>query len=411
MPRLQLVLTNFDIAFLILCGINAILLFAGVGRFAIYNAVDSVLHLLFPKLSIKYNYRKYYPGFIKNLNGETMKAFQTTRDEYYPEYGPFHERFGDFFLRFPFFSLTIFLLLVPMMVHVLEPHYLAAIQALKAQYPAIPSTVWVPAKSWLFKLFAILFFAPFSSVHSTQVTLYAIVVYPFLVLIKSLAVGYRYTRSLIPAVFYSVMFALLFMLEVLLIYVGFLPMFHQGLTPFIENAAGLKQLIFWTPIKMKIYLDFILAPVVIVLPLVTTIGSYILAKNEVKEGVDDTNYLVLFYKTGIAYMYGPIFGGIFPKLKAESRAIRNERRINEILVICMYLESCVCVAGTGYAYFNIAQKSHISSGGIVMGLIVLLLFVPLIVFSSSGFQSYFLDKAVLYWKTIKETFVKDGVRV
>lgn len=411
MPRLQLILTDIDILFLIICLINGILLFTGVGRFAIYNAVDSVLHLFFPKLSLKYDYRKYYPGFIKTPSGETMKAFRTTRDEYYPEYGPVHERIGDFFLRFPFFSITIFLLLVPLLARLFQPYFVSAMTALQTQFPGMPPVTWSPAKSWLFKAFAILFFIPFSSVHSTQVSFYAIVVYPFLAMLKGMGVAYRYVKDLIPAVFFSSLFLMLFTVEVTLIYVGFLPMFHQGLMPFIESAPGLKELVFWSPIKMKFYLDFILTPVVVVVPLVTSIGGYILAKNSVNEDTDDTNYLVLFYKTGISYLYGPIFGRIFPRLGEESRGIRDERRINEILVICMYLESCVCVIGTAYAYLNIAKTAHIPLSGIITGLLVMVVFVPLIVFSTNGFQSFFLDKGIDHWKAMKETFVKQGVRV
>lgn len=403
--------TDLDIAVFILLLINAILLFSGMGRFAVYNAVDSVLHLFFPKLSLKYNYRKFYPGFIKNASGETYSTFRTSRDEYFPVYGPFHQRFGDFLWRFPWFSVTLFVMLGPFVLGVLEPYFQSFMKLLHSAYPGLPLAVFKPSSSLLFRIFMILFLLPFSSLHTTQVSAYAVVIYPFMVLLKSISFSFRYLKDFIPAVIFTCLFVILFLMEVLLIYVGFLPMFHQGLTPFIESAPGLKQFIFWYPIKFKVFLDLVLVPLVVVVPLVTTIGSYILAKHDEQNPADttsttdNTNYLVLFYKTGISYLYGPLLGAFFPRLKAESKVIRDERKINEILVIGMYLESGVCIAGTGFAYLTIAKSSHIAPSGIIMGMLVLLLFVPLIVFSSSGFQAFFLDKAVLRWASIRQKFI------
>jgi hypothetical protein len=410
MGPMNFYVNNLDIIVFVICLLNALLLFTGMGRFAIYNALDSVLYLFFPKISLKYNYRKFYPNFVKRSNGEIYPTFQTSRDEYYPEAGPFHQRAGDFFLRFPFLTLTVFMMLAPFMVGVFGPYFQEVMRFLHERYPSVPMHVIQPSVSPLFRLFALLFFLPFSSIHTTQISLYALVVFPFAVLFKFLGFAYRYVKIFVPAVCFSCLFALLFFLEVLLIYVGFLPMFHQGLTPFIESAPGLKQFIFWYPIKFKIFADLILAPLVIVVPLVTTIGSYILAKHD-EEKDDETNFIVLFYKTGISYLYGPLLGAFFPKLKSESREVRNQRKINEILVIGMYLESLVCVVGTAFAYLTVAKTAHISPSGIVMGILVLLLFVPLIVFSSSGFQSFFLDTAIKYWSNLRKILVVRGDEV
>ena len=102
---------------------------------------------------------------------------------------------------------------------------------------------------------------------------------------------------------------------------------------------------------------------------------------------------------------------IFPRLAEEARVVREERKINEVLVVGMYLESLVCVAGTGYAYYSLGKASNVPVSGMFLGILVLIVFVPLIVFSSNGFQSYFLDKTITFGAKIKEFYssAKKGI--
>jgi hypothetical protein len=395
-PQATLYFTDLDAVILAILVINGILLFTGFGRFALFNAIDSVFYLFFPKLALKFDHRKYFPSFMKNKEGETMKAFRTPRDEFYPAAGPLYERIGDFLLRFPFFSLSFFLLIGPFFVSLYAPYFKAVADILHKWYPGLPTVGAIPSATWQFRLFIILFFLPFSSLHTAQVSIHALILAPFAVL---RAVFY-FAREAVPPVFCSVCFLVLFLMEITLIYTGFLPLFHQGAVPFLESGPGLKQFIFWSPIKFKIFVDMIPLPVVVVVPLITTIGSYILAKHGDKEG--DNNYIILFYKTGIAYFYAPLLSRIFPRLGEESVTVRQERRINEILVMGMYLESFVCIAGTGYAYYSLAQTNHVPFSGIFLGILILFVFVPLIVFSSNGFQSFFLDKSLMLWNRILE---------
>jgi hypothetical protein len=400
LPSTGFYYTTIDIVILCFAIVNAILLITGIGKFAIFNAIDSVFYLFFPKLSLKYDFRKYYPPLIKKYDGETMPAFRTPRDDYYPEYGPLYERIGDFILRFPLFSLTFFVAFAPVLTNMYGPYLNALLALMRQLYPGLPTIKWNPYIPTLFRLSIVLFFITFSSFHTAKVSVYAIVVYPIIFLLKLPGRLYQLMRVSVPPVLFPLLFVLLFASEVLIIYTGFLPLFHQGLIPFIENGPGLKQFIFWVPIKFKVYIDLILAPIVIVVPLITTIGSYVLAKHNTKEEQGDINYLVLFYKTGIAYFYAPLFGKIFPRLSDESRAVRKERRINEILVLSMYIESLTCIAGTSYAYYHLSTISHIPFAGMAVGLMILVVFVPLIVFSSNGFQSYFLDTSFMIWEKV-----------
>ena len=165
------------------------------------------------------------------------------------------------------------------------------------------------------------------------------------------------------------------------------------------------------PIKFRIYVDLVLASIVVVVPLITTIGSYILSQHDNRGEEKKINYVVLFYRTGISYLYAPILAKVFPKLGEEARGVRDERKINEILVMGMYLESLVCVAGMAYAYVNLAQHSQVPMGGILLGILVLIVFVPLIIFSSNGFQSYFLDKTIIIAEEIKQILVSKKGKV
>ncbi|MHB9155244.1 MAG: hypothetical protein ACYC5N_06055 [Endomicrobiales bacterium] len=393
-------LTGLDIAVLLLVLINFILLFVGMGRFAIYNAIDAFLYLFFPRFSLKVNYKKYFPRFTKDLEGNIAKTFQTSRDECAPDFGPLHERVGDFILRTPFFSVLIFLVFKPLVTF----YFNTVGRFIASYYPLFSTVDWSSAYGVIGRLFIVFFFLPFSSLHAIQISTYALIVFPVLAVFRGVVLLYRLLVwiivKILPFFFFLAIFLLLFCSEILINYVGFLPMFHKGILPFIDAAEGLKQFIFWSPIKFKIYLDLILLPLVIVIPFITSVGSYILAKADAKKNNEDVNFLVLFYKTGIAYFYEPILGSIFPNLRVESRIVRSERKINEILVICMYLESFVCVAGMGYAYYTVAAANGLPLSGIGIGLVVLLLFVPLIVFSTNGFQSHFLDTATRYWDRI-----------
>jgi len=390
-PGFDFFLSDLGIAVLIFTAINVILLFIGVGKLAIFGALDSLIYLFAPAFALKSDYLKYYPGYIKDKDGKTKKTFRTPRDEFYPGYAPFHERLGDFCLRFPLFSFTFFLLLSPLLAKHVGPYFDKVVELITP----LSKLGWVPYKSNLFRLFVILFFMPFSSIHSTLVSVYTVIVYPLKTLFK----------AVLPMCLFVCMFVLLFALEVTLIYVGFLPLFHQGIIPFLDAGAGLKQFIFWMPVKFRIYVDLILAPIVIVVPLITTIGSYILSRHDAVEGEKKIDYVVLFYRTGISYLYAPLLSKIFPKLGEEARQIREERKINEMLVVGMYLESLVCVAGTGYAYVSLAKTSNVPLSGILLGILVLVVFVPMIVFSSNGFQSFFLDKAITVGEKIRESIV------
>lgn len=390
---------SVDFYFYLIIAVTAGLQIAGFGRFALFGIIDSIVHLFFPGLSLKYDFRKYYPALIKNSAGETMKAFRTPRDEYYPSHGPLPERIGDFLMRFPFFSLTLFVFVVPFCTTKYASGMAALTTVLRKYIPAMPSLSGMPVAPELFPLFIVLFFLPFASLHSAQVSLQAIFLFPFAVFFKTTGKTYQFLRMTVPPVLCTLIFVFLFIAEITLIYAGFLPLFHQGIIPFLENAPGLKQFIFWVPVKFKIYLDLVLVPVVVVVPLITTIGSYILAHHDDKEG--KTNYIVLFYKTAIAYLYAPLLLRLFPRMQEESAAVRKERRINEILVLGMFLESIATVAGMGYAYFSLSRTNNVPMSGVILGMLILLVFIPLIVFSSCGFQSFFLDKSVYYWGIIR----------
>lgn len=400
LTTVDFLLTGLDIIIISLVLINLILLVIGMGKFAIFNAIDAFLYLLVPKFALKYDYKKYFPKFTKDREGNIVKTFQTNRDELFPSYGPIHERLGDFLLRIPLFSVLIFLVARPLITF----YFNTIGKYIASYYPVLSHMDWTSAYGILGRLFMILFFLPFSSVHSAQLSAYALVVFPVLVLLKGLGYVYRIIvwllTKVVPFSFFLSIFLLLFASEILINYVGFLPMFHKGIIPFLDNAVGLKQFVFWAPIKFKIYLDLVLIPLVVVIPFITSVGSYILAKADAEKKNEEVNFMVLFYKTGIAYLYEPIFGGIFKNMREESRVVRSERRINEILVICMYLESFVCVAGTGYAYYSVAKASNLPMSGIAIGLVVLMTFVPMIVFSSNGFQSHFLDIASNWGKRV-----------
>ncbi|MBN1822721.1 MAG: hypothetical protein JW803_00215 [Endomicrobiales bacterium] len=404
-PNFTLYVTDLDLILLVFALINLFLLFVGVGKYAIFSAIDSIVYLFFPKFAVKYDYRRFYPGFIKDDKGKVKKAFSTSRDEHFPGHGPFNERLVDFFLRFPFFSLTFFVLFAPICAKIAGPVFNRLLEVVSSQFPELAVSGWMPSASVLFRVFIILFFVPFASIHSTLASVYTIVLYP-------LGMTYRGTawflKKMLPLAGFFCLFALLYTAEITLIYVGFLPLFHKGLIPFVDGGEGLRQFIFWMPIKFKIFLDLVLVPIVVVVPLITTIGSYILSRHDARKEGHNIDYVVLFYRTGISYLYAPLLSKIFPKLAEEARAVRDERRINEILVLGMYLESIVCVSGMAYAYLNMSKASGVPIGGILMGILVLIVFVPLIVFSSNGFQSYFLDKTVLTWKKVQDEILSIG---
>ncbi len=395
-PNTTIFLTPPDILALVFAALNIILLFIGVGKLAIFGALDSLVYLIVPKFAIKYDHMKYYPWHIKEEDGKVKKAFKTPRDIYYPGIAPLHERLGDFILRFPLFSLTFFVMFAPFAAKFVGPYFDKVMELLGP----ITKLGWMPSSSGLFRIFVILFFLPFSSIHSTLVSFYTLIVYPIKVIFN----------VIVPPCIFACVFVLLFMLEVTLIYVGFLPLFHQGIIPFIDAGTGLKQFVFWMPIKFRIYIDLVIAPVVIVVPLITTIGSYILSRHD-KSDEHKIDYVVLFYKTGISYLYAPLLAKIFPKLGDEARVVREERKINEVLVIGMYLESLVCVAGTAYAYVSLANASNVPMSGIFLGILVMIVFVPLIVFSSNGFQSYFLDKTITFGQRITELYSSSKKRI
>lgn len=411
MPTLTTVdflLTGLDIVVLALVLINLILLVAGMGKFGVFNAIDAVIYLFKPKLAITYDYKKFFPKFTKDQDGNIAKAFGTNRDECYPVFGALHERLGDFLLRIPLFSVLVFLVSTPLINFYFDTigKYIAS------YYPLFSTMDWTSAHGILGRLFIVLFFLPFSSVHAAQLSAYALIVFPLLAIAKALSYVWKlvfwFFTKVVPFSFFLSIFLILFSVEILINYVGFLPMFHKGIIPFLDSAPGLKQFVFWMPIKFKIYLDLVLIPLVVVIPFITSVGSYILAKADAQKKNEEVNFMVLFYKTGIAYLYAPILGGIFTSMKEESKIVRSERRINEILVLCMYLESFVCVAGTGYAYYSVAKAANLPMSGIVMGLVVLLTFVPMMVFSTNGFQSHFLDIASHWGKRVlgKEEVMK-----
>lgn len=399
MPHLSII----DIVLIVLAVLDILLLFIGVGKFAVYDSIDSLIYLFAPRFSLKYDYRKYYPNIAKDHEGKVLKTFRTSRDEYYPETGPIHERIGDFFIRFPFFLVMIFLVILPM----LSPYLVKIFQLLTVKYPLLSNIAGNTSTYVVLKIFLCFMCLPIASLHAFQVSAYIIVVYPFVVLMHGFGSGvnsgfwlFRKIKQSIPMLFFATLAIILFSWEVTMNYVGFVPIFHKGIMPFTEASAGLKEFIFWVPIKFKVYVDLILLPLVVVVPFVTSIGSHILTKHDAAKTNENINHLVLFYKTGISYFYAPLLALVFPRLGEESRVVRNERKINEILVICMYLESLVCVLGTGYAYYSLAITSGIPLPGIIMGLLVLLVFIPLIVFSTNGFLSHFLSKVTFYFKRL-----------
>lgn len=393
MPGFKLVITGLDLMIIGLGLISIVLISIGMVRLALFELVDSVLYFLFPSVSLKLNYKKYYPKIAKNKDGEILKQFQTAKDEYYPEVAPLLERVSDFLFRFPIILLLSYFLVFPFLMK----YFILALDTLRAYYPNLFGVNWSGNRLFVLKLFMAILFLPFSSANTFQISAYIIVVYPFLLLVKTCALLWKFIYSkLAPAMFFSAGFMMLFFLEVCLIYVGFLPLFHKGLLPFVAADEGLKQLIFWFPVKIKLYLDLILVPIVIFVPFVATIGSYILATADAKR-TEKHNFPVLMYKSAIAYFYGPILGIFFVRLRNECRTIRNERKINEIMVFSMFLESFITVVGAGYAYYTMASASQLPLTGIFAGLFVMCVFVPMIIFSTNGFQSQFLHKAIVYW--------------
>ena len=276
-------------------------------------------------------------------------------------------------------------------------YFILALDVMRSYYPHLFSANWSNTTQFVLQVLLFVLFLPFSSANTFQISAYILVVYPFMVLVKTFVLLWKFIYSiLVPALFFTSGFLILFFMEVCLIYVGFLPLFHKGLLPFIAADEGLKQLIFWFPVKIKVYLDLILVPIVAFVPFVTTIGSYILATADARRR-ETYNFPVLMYKSAIAYFYGPILGIFFVRLRNECRTIRNERKINEIMVFSMFLESFITVIGAGYAYYTLAVASKLPLTGIYTGLFVLFVFVPMIVFSTNGFQSQFLHNAIIFW--------------